>query len=203
MVGGCRWGGGKGCSRRGWGVHGGMGRAPVPPWGAVFWPAVPGAHGRGVSRVRGSDEGAGSLRMTPNSPPAPNGPLSRLRERAGERVLFCRASTFVPTSIPVIPANAGRGSIANSACAGPKGNNPAASAWVFLRRSEFARPSCFAPSGESLLSDATKGTKKAYPAYGPDGAGLPSRTPPPRRPAPRVRPCSPSGLSRHPCRMTS
>src|SRR5690606_5986988 len=25
---------------------------------------------------------------------------------------------------PVIPANAGRGSIANSACAGPKGNNP-------------------------------------------------------------------------------
>ncbi len=24
--------------------------------------------------------------MTPNSPPTPNGPLSRLRERAGERV---------------------------------------------------------------------------------------------------------------------
>ena len=29
----------------------------MPPWGAVFWPAVPGAHGRGVSRVRGNDEG--------------------------------------------------------------------------------------------------------------------------------------------------
>ena len=29
---------------------------------------------------------------------------------------------------------------------------PVASTWVFLRRTESARPSCFAPSGESLLS---------------------------------------------------
>ena len=64
----------------------GRGEPRHPHGERQFWPAVPGAHGRGVSRVRGSDEGAGSLRMTPNSPPAPSGPLSRLRERAGERV---------------------------------------------------------------------------------------------------------------------
>ncbi|GBL58363.1 hypothetical protein PCLA_10r0151 [Pseudomonas citronellolis] len=33
-------GGGKGCSRRVRGVHGGMGGASAPPWGAVFWPTA-------------------------------------------------------------------------------------------------------------------------------------------------------------------
>ncbi|GLU41213.1 hypothetical protein Pssp01_53060 [Pseudomonas sp. NBRC 100443] len=87
----------------------------------------------------------------------------------------------------VIPANAGRGFIANSACAGPKGNNPETSCLGIARRTESAEIFCFAPSGESLLSiggrpPPQKGTKKACPAYGPDGAGLPSRIPPPRRP---------------------
>ncbi|GLU36377.1 hypothetical protein Pssp01_04700 [Pseudomonas sp. NBRC 100443] len=75
-------------------------------------------------------------------------PLPNPLPQAGEGAVLSDASVRRNPPTLVIPAN--------SACA--------ALAWVFLRRTEFAQPSCFAPSGESLLSVATKGTKKACPA---------------------------------------
>ncbi len=40
-----------------------------------------------------------------------------------------------------------------------------ASAWVSSAASVYARALYFAPSGESLLSNATKGTKKSCPGH--------------------------------------
>ncbi|KSW22106.1 hypothetical protein AOX63_01310 [Pseudomonas sp. ADP] len=50
--------------------------------------------------------------------------LSRKRERGPFGVDGESRVILILLTTPVIPANAGRGSIANSACAGPKGNNP-------------------------------------------------------------------------------
>ncbi|CDF87049.1 hypothetical protein PKB_5744 [Pseudomonas knackmussii B13] len=49
------------------------------------------------------------------------------------------------------------------------------------------------PPRASHFLKRQKVTKALAPSYGPDEAGLPSRTPPHRRPAPKVRPCSPRG----------
>jgi hypothetical protein len=183
-------------------------------------PTVPGKHGCRDSvrdwfrRPRRTPRRHGQRRITANGY-SPYVPAKEKAPHGGNAVHLRRDAVSLPGGNGIFHLGLWLGSrslphsglnlviAANNTCAGPKGNNPVALAWVFLRRTESARPSCFAPSGESLLSNATKGTKKACPAYGPDGAGLPSRIPPPRRPAPRVRPCSPSGLSRHPCRMTS
>jgi len=99
---------------------------------------------------------------------------------------------------PVIPANAGRGSIANSACAGPKGNNPETSLGLGLVyraapsvRMFFVSP----PRASPFCQTPQKEPKRLAPTYGPDRVGLPSRIPPPRRPAPRVRPVAHGALA--------
>jgi len=78
-----------------------------------------------------------------------------------------------------------------------------ASRWDFSAASAYARASCFAPSGESLLPNAEEVTKKACPGHPVFRLGrkIPSLNwsfrGTPRRAIP-----GPSRLSRHPCRST-
>jgi len=105
-------------------------------------------------------------------------------------------------SLNVIPANAGRGSFANSACAGPKGNNPDAvvrcSAPLWRARMFFVSP----PRASHFLK-REKVTKALAPTYGSGRAGLPSHIPTHPEARPESTSLYKSGLVRHPCRPTS